>query len=47
MIALAPATDVGVVAVMAALGLWLAVVSLRSGRREHRTRLAPDEWRNR
>lgn len=47
MIALAPATDVGVVAVMAALGLWLAVVSLRSGRREHRTRLAPDEWRKR
>lgn len=37
MIALAPATDVGVIAVMAALGLWLAVVALRSGRREHRT----------
>ena len=42
MIALAPATDVGVVAVMAALGLWLAVVALRSGRREHRTRFAPN-----
>ena len=37
MIALAPATDVVMVAVMAVLGVWLAVVSVRSGRREHRT----------
>lgn len=36
MIALAPATDVGMVAVMAVLGLWLALVALRSGRRERR-----------